>query len=842
MGAAKLARGLLCACLPWLSAAQGQQAGLKDITPEAYGKWGTLSAGSLSDDGRWIAYRMAYAHADTLFVQHCRTGQRLAFAEGKEALFSPDSRRAAIAYSGGRLLVQELDGSGSASFSNVSKFECSREGGFLAVLAGARLSLLTAKGRMLSGLLDLSDFSISASGTVAALGKGGVFVLPAASGFQPVPLLRDSTSAFKRPSWSRDGSQLAFFGTATGKGKDRPESKIYWHSMASGRLAVLDFEKEEALQGLVPLSGGASAPVFSEDGQRLFFSAKPAAAAVSPSTLVEVWDSSAPLDYPLQALRGAPELRPRLYCWTAASGRVLRLGSAAFPKAFLTGSREHAVSVSEGPPEPESEGNSKADYTITDLCSGATVPFLRGQGTEPGSMLSSPDGSLIAYHRDGDWHTYGPASGNHTNITKGMEAQFSTASPGWSADSKFLVLHDAHDVWLISGDGLDRRRLTKGREGQAVFRICGAALPRGARHPNDFFSQTFDLASGVIFTAAGKDKKSGFYAWSQTKGLEEIAYADSMADNIRTAPNSKTYAYMEQTAQLPPRLVLASPGGKRHKVLYQSNAHSTSYKSGAAKLVAYRNSKGEALQGALFYPADYCEGQQYPMVVQVYEQPSGRLHEYSNPSAYSNIGFSRMNYTADGYFVLYPDISYEIGNPGPSILDCVTSAVGAVLRMGVADRDRIGLLGHSFGGYEACYLVGHTTLFAAAVAGAAVSDMAGGSLKMDFSTGRPRSWKFESGQYRMGMPLPEGLDAYRSNSPISSTGPIVTPLLSWAGKKDVSVDWEQSVALHLLLKRQHKKSLLLAYPAEGHVLASPEAQADLSARIKAWLDFYLKQK
>ena len=61
MGAAKLARGLLCACLPWLSAAQGQQAGLKDITPEAYGKWGTLSAGSLSDDGRWIAYRMAYA-------------------------------------------------------------------------------------------------------------------------------------------------------------------------------------------------------------------------------------------------------------------------------------------------------------------------------------------------------------------------------------------------------------------------------------------------------------------------------------------------------------------------------------------------------------------------------------------------------------------------------------------------------------------------------------------------------------------------------------------------------------------------------------------------------------
>ncbi len=92
---------------------------------------------------------------------------------------------------------------------------------------------------------------------------------------------------------------------------------------------------------------------------------------------------------------------------------------------------------------------------------------------------------------------------------------------------------------------------------------------------------------------------------------------------------------------------------------------------------------------------NYQEGQQYPMIVHLYELLSHRLNVFTHPSARET--YNMMNFVLQGYFVFQPDIRYEINHPGESAADCVIAAVQEVLKRGDIDSMRLGLLGHSWG-------------------------------------------------------------------------------------------------------------------------------------------------
>ena len=86
-------------------------------------------------------------------------------------------------------------------------------------------------------------------------------------------------------------------------------------------------------------------------------------------------------------------------------------------------------------------------------------------------------------------------------------------------------------------------------------------------------------------------------------------------------------------------------------------------------------------------------------------------------------GFNILRYVTNGYFVLLPDIEYSIGKPGISALKSVTGLVRKVLKYEYIDKSRIGLIGHSFGGYEAAFIATQTDMFRTVVAGAPVTDL-----------------------------------------------------------------------------------------------------------------------
>lgn len=151
-----------------------------------------------------------------------------------------------------------------------------------------------------------------------------------------------------------------------------------------------------------------------------------------------------------------------------------------------------------------------------------------------------------------------------------------------------------------------------------------------------------------------------------------------------------------------------------------------------------------------------------------------------------------------------------------------------------------GLTGHSFGGYETDFIITQTNLFAAAVSGAAVTDLTSFYLSKGTASGKPELWRSESQQWRMGKSLFEDRAGYKRNSPIEHAMNITTPLFSWVGGSDRQIHWHQSVEFYLALRRLQKMHIMAVYPKEDHTVNESVNQKDLSIRLHDWFDYYLK--
>jgi dipeptidyl aminopeptidase/acylaminoacyl peptidase len=301
---------------------------------------------------------------------------------------------------------------------------------------------------------------------------------------------------------------------------------------------------------------------------------------------------------------------------------------------------------------------------------------------------------------------------------------------------------------------------------------------------------------------------------------------------------ASTIAYVEQDFDMPPAIMISS--GAHTTKAFQSNPHHYNYPWGKSELITYRNSKGRQLNAALYYPAGYNPEFKYPMVVSIYDRRANLVHNYASPSMENSDGFNAANLTSSGYFVLMPDIAYEIGSPGYSATDCVVSLVKEVLAKGQVDPARIGLIGHSYGGYETDFIITQTDIFAAAVAGAAITDLQSSYLYASWNYKKPNFWHYEYNQLRMGGSIFNNYLGFISNSPTYHAEKVKTPLLSWTGQNDMQVHYYQSIEFYLALRRLGKEHIMLIYPGQGHALADHTAQVDLTEKIEAWFGYHLK--
>jgi dipeptidyl aminopeptidase/acylaminoacyl peptidase len=260
----------------------------------------------------------------------------------------------------------------------------------------------------------------------------------------------------------------------------------------------------------------------------------------------------------------------------------------------------------------------------------------------------------------------------------------------------------------------------------------------------------------------------------------------------------------------------------------------------SAQSVSWTN-EGYKVQGWLVGPRNADAGKKYPMIVQVHGGPAA-----ASTPRYVSGGEGGNSLVRDlvnqGYFVFMPNPRGSYGQGlaftnanrkdfGGGDWRDILAGVDAAIRQAPVDGQRLGLMGHSYGGYMTMWGVTHSQRFKAAVAGAGIANWISyyGQNGID-------QWMVPF----FGATMYEDPAVYRAASPIESIKAAKTPTLIYVGESDVECPPAQSMEFWHGLKAMGVPTTLVIYEGEGHAFRKPEHQKDLRAREIAWFNQYLK--
>ena len=297
---------------------------------------------------------------------------------------------------------------------------------------------------------------------------------------------------------------------------------------------------------------------------------------------------------------------------------------------------------------------------------------------------------------------------------------------------------------------------------------------------------------------------------------------------------SGTFAYVGETATMAPELWI-KPANGPPRAITTFNEKWASIPIVAPEFVKYTSADGVEIEAALLKPSSTGHQpsanspQPWPAVVLVHGGPTGRWSDSFEPWGQLLV--------ARGYAVLYPNVRGSTGygqrfvemnraDWGGGDFKDVMAGVDWLIARGIADPNRLGIGGWSYGGYMAAWAVTQTTRFKAAVSGAPVIDMAS-----EFGTENGSSYD----EWFYGTPY-EKLDGFIRSSPITFVRNVKTPTLLLQGEEDTTDPIGQSQQFYRGLKRYGVDADFVVYPREPHGLREEMHLLDRLNRIIAWYD------
>lgn len=828
---------LLFACLSFGQASPGT-----DVNSR-YGKEGKLAIKELSSDGKWVSYTMTYESGiDTLFLQNTTTKKQWSFAGGTQPNFGG---RKLFAYKENKnLLLRQLSSGTTVTIPDVKRYSFVKAGLQLVTLTSAnQLQLRNATGEILESVEGISSYEIDEGNDnllYCSVNNGNyvVGILDCKNGKKLV--LAEGKSLYDKLIWHSDGKAVAYkngdgleyFDLATAKRYKLPSAKF------------LELGKVITNNPVCPMA-------ISDDGKKVFFGlalAEKRKLDKGP----EIWNGNDAKLYSVQQTTAASGI-PLVSVWFPDTGEFKILSDELRYTARLTGKSDYVVlsdpfSYGVEPAYPE-----LVDYYIKNVNTGAEKLLLQKQSHGSTLLCFSPLNNSMVYYREGQWWYYTPETDNTVCLTSkvktewdntGKDTPLSTRVYGlvaWTADGKFVYLHDKYDIWKVALDGKSCVRITNGRTSGEQYRLDKVETVDLKFKPYSKEQRlvTDEQKDLLFYVENQNDWSTGYGLYSQSKGLRILDYGPQFRSELYKSENSG-FAFLRETYDMAPQLNFVSASDAKARLLYASNKGHSHHRK--AELITYRNSKGTTLKGALFYPDGYDATKRYPMIVKIYEKKSNEIHWHSRPTLLSLEGNKLANFTASGYFVLYPDFELELGNPGITATDCTIAAVNAATSKASIDVKKIGLLGHSFGGYETNFIITQTDIFAAAVSGAGISNTIGRYFGLALTLHHTDMFRYESQQWRMGTSFFANKEGYWNNNPISYADKVKTPILLWHGRNDDTIPFDQGMSYYLALRRLGLKTILVAYANDGHSVELAENQIDLSKRIIQWFDYFLKGK
>ena len=461
----------------------------------------------------------------------------------------------------------------------------------------------------------------------------------------------------------------------------------------------------------------------------------------------------------------------------------------------------------------------------------------------------SPVDRYAVWFRD-NYYTYNFATGEIVNVTEKLpvtvrDEEDDHPSPGvpfgspfWSEDDKELLIYDRYDIWAVDPDGKREPVCLTGGEGRKRnlrFRYVKTDKEQRAVKPGEvMLLEVFDYTNKYNGLATiVYNPKGGRPAVDM---LNEYAYTQ-----IRKAKDASVYSWQRANFSTSPDIWL-SDGIKfmNARKLSNSNPQMKDYRWGTAQLVKWTAYDGKESEGVLYVPEDIDPEKKYPMLCVFYETGSEELyHHFTMEPSWSWVNYPF--YVSRGYVIFVPDIHYTPGIPGESCYNYVCSGAEEMCRRYPwIDKERIGIDGQSWGGYQTAYLVTRTNMFACAGSGAPVSNMTSAFGGIRWESGDSRQAQYEVGQSRIGHNLWEAPELYIYNSPVFHADRVNTPLLIMHNDGDGAVPWYQGIEMFMALRRLQKPVWMLQYNGEAHNIKQRKNRKDITIRLQQFFDHYLK--
>ncbi len=400
-----------------------------------------------------------------------------------------------------------------------------------------------------------------------------------------------------------------------------------------------------------------------------------------------------------------------------------------------------------------------------------------------------------------------------------------SSSPAWSPDGSALVFSENEDVTVwASISNLIRVDLETGRRVNLTEKerdsVGGAQWTADGKHL--YFSQ-------------GKSVYTQIYRIPERGGDPQAVTRDQgIRGGFEISPDGGYLAFSLNDPTRPGDIWISKIDGTAASRLTDLNPQIADFDIAPSQAIQWKAPDGWQIEGVLTLPLDYREGQSYPLILQIHGGPYGRFSR----------SFSSRNqiFAANGYAILQPNprgstgygIDFTVANVedwgGKDFHNDDMSGVDHVVEMGVADPDRLVVMGGSYGGFSTFWAVTQTDRFKAAIGHAGISDWYSFHGQSDI----PGLMEYGFGGYPW-----DAAETYRKYSPMTYVDQVKTPIMITHGERDMRVPIAQAEQYYTALKKRGVDVQFVRYPREGHGIREPNHVIDLVGRQLEWFDRHL---
>ncbi|MBS1524861.1 MAG: S9 family peptidase [Bacteroidetes bacterium] len=845
--------------------AQNTNPGKPPIDFKTFKNWASVGDGTVSNNGRFICYTIRHSGdgVNKLIIEAADCNWKEEFRDGYSPKFTSDNFYLIFQLPGDTLALLNLDTKQVRTIARVKDFQVQEYDQFHFIIyrqpkTKSSLIVYDLRSNEERRYDNTTDFLVSPNGKVLLMKVDSgprvalkVKKLPEdkittiwtnnEENINPINFVFDSGA-----------TQIAFL-TEQHAGI-KPFYKLWYCKTFDGHaLKIGDNEsmpyKADCKMTDKPLS-------FSPDGKHIFFYLEGEEPRISNNkgVQVDVWSYRDPV---LQSIQLERKNRNAVYLcsFNLDNNSVIQLQNGG--EEIIAKSNDYVLASKSGYAASNASeyfwnDSAKFDYYLISTKTGERRLIEGNCINRTGAPTLSPTGKWIIYYDfvaknyfsyEVDYHKrrklFPEKHVEFTDKINETPEKVISAAPTWINNDSLVVISDNYDLWEVDpACRHDPINLTNGygRRHHIKFQVadCG-----------ETGEQVSGLTSTMLISAFDTEtKNNGFYSIkpgiAQNPGICSMGpfmfgYFDGYHNDLSLikAKKNKSFLVMRMSASDSPNYFFTHDF--KTFVRLTDLEPQQQYNWLSVTLVHWQMFDGHRGTGMLYKPENFDSRRKYPVIFDYYEDRSRELNVFIKPA----LSAGRINipwFVSRGYIVFVPDIMHRRSSePGPTAYNAVVSAAKYLSKFPWVNSRKMGIQGHSFGGYETYYLVTHTHIFAAACAVSGFADLPSwyGSAARG---GYPIMWAEES-QGRLGDAPWQNPALYIRNSPIFRVNRVTTPLLMINNKDDDVVPFSQGVEFFTAMRRLGKKAWMLQYDGSAHAINQSE---DFTIRMDQFFDYYLK--